>query len=105
MKPHNPAKAGFLNIVFPGLGCAYIGKWFYALAYLIWIPLVWIASWAVSSFLANLISDTKIRFAVFILLLFGFRIRILWDAFFTPYELAEEQNNKLMSKMETQATN
>ncbi len=102
MKPKNAAMAGFLNVVFPGLGCAYIGRWFYALAYLIWVPLAWIACMAVAQAIASIIPDETIRFIVYILILFGFRIRILWDVFFTPYGLAEEHNQKLSNKVEVQ---
>ncbi len=77
MKPKNPAMAGFLNIIFPGLGCAYLGRWFYALAYFIWVPLAWIACAAVASAIASMIQNAIISYAVFILILFGFRIRIL----------------------------
>ena len=103
MKPKNAVMAGFLNIIFPGLGCAYIGRWFYALAYLIWVPLAWIACMAVAHALTDRIPDETIRSVIYILILFGFRFRILWDVFFTPYKLAEEHNQKLLSKMELQA--
>jgi hypothetical protein len=102
MKPKKAAVAGFLNIVFPGLGCVYLGRWFFALAYLIWVPLAWIACMAVAQAIAGIIPDETIRFIVYVMILFGFRIRILWDVFFTPYELAEEQNRKLSSKEEAQ---
>jgi hypothetical protein len=101
MKLKNAAMAGFLNVVFPGLGCAYLGRWFYALAYLIWVPLAWIMS--VAHALTEWIPDETIQFAVYALILFGFRVRILWDVFFTPYKFAEEHNQKLLSKMEVQA--
>lgn len=104
MKLKNAAMAGFLNVVFPGLGCAYIGRWFYALAYLIWVPLAWIACMAVAQAIAGIVPHETIRFIVYIMILFGFRIRILWDVFFTPYKLAEEYNKKLSSNLEAQVT-
>jgi hypothetical protein len=57
---------------------------------------------AVAQAIAGIIPDETIRFIVYVMILFGFRIRILWDVFFTPYELAEEQNRKLSSKEEAQ---
>jgi len=102
MKPKNPAMAGFLNVIFPGLGCAYLGRWFYALVYLFWVPLAWIVAYALSSWLADLIPYETIQPVVFIVALFGFRIRILWDVFFTPYKLAEERNQKLSKIIELQ---
>ncbi|MEW5829719.1 MAG: hypothetical protein AB1846_12570 [Chloroflexota bacterium] len=98
MKPKNAAMAGFLNVVFPGLGCVYLGKWFLALVYLIWVPLAWIAVIAVAKFITGRISDETARSVLYLMILFGFRVRILWDVFFTPYSLAEEYNQKSVSQ-------
>ncbi len=103
MKIRNPAKAGFLNIIFPGLGCAYIGKWIYALAYLIWVPLAWVSCAALAGILVTPIADQNLKLVVFGLILFGFRIRILWDVFYTPYSLTEENNRKLAGILRLQA--
>jgi hypothetical protein len=42
-KPKSPIRAVFLNIVLPSLGCAYLGRWGYALLFLVWTPMRWVA--------------------------------------------------------------
>jgi len=94
----NPGLAGFLNILFPGLGCAYLGKWLYALAYLIWVPLALMAASALSGVVAEtaglFFPRPVVPAVVSAVFLFAFRAIVLWDVFFTPYRLAEELNDE-----------
>lgn len=105
----NPIIAGLLNILIPGLGCLYLRRWFYALAYFVWVPLAWVASLGLSSTFAyitvailNMIVDIQIDnipyVAVYILLRIGTAWLILKEVFFTPYHLASEHNQKISGK-------
>src|SRR3989304_8599435 len=104
----NPGLAGFLNILFPGLGCAYLGKWLYALAYLIWVPLALMAASALSGVVAEtaglFFAGPVVPAVVSAVFLFAFRAIVLWDVFFTPYRLEEELNEERKGKF-TQAVN
>src|SRR3972149_10123705 len=94
IRSRNPGLAGFLNILVPGLGCAYLGKWLYAIGYLIWVPLVFAAAPGPSGLAAHTVGlffpGPVVNMVVRAVFLFLFRAIVLWDMFFTPYRLAEE---------------
>jgi hypothetical protein len=92
----DPGLAGFLNILFPGLGCAYLGRWFYAIAYLIWVPLALAAASVLSGLAAHIVGlylpGTVVNILTRGISLFLLRAIVLWDVFFTPYRFAQEYN-------------
>ena len=94
MKPKNPILAAVLNIVIPGLGCAYAGSWFYALIFLIWVPLAYLAAFFVASAIASLFIKSLLRDIVFILLMALFCFRILFEQTSMPYRMIKENNLK-----------
>ena len=94
MKRKSPIKAVFLNVLIPGLGCAYLGKWIYALLFFIWTPLAFFAATLVGSLIAGFFPE-NFQWLWTVFLVFAVRIRILYDLVFTPYRLAEEYNANL----------
>jgi hypothetical protein len=92
MSPKKPLTAAVLNLLIPGLGCAYLGNWFYAIVFFIWVPLAYIASLVVSGFITAFISDVGIRNIAFVVIEMFLCYRILREQASMPYEMAKELN-------------
>ena len=69
MTPKNATLAVILNLVIPGLGCAYLGNWLYATIFFFWVPLAYLASPIVVAILTTFISDETIKKIATIVLL------------------------------------
>ena len=88
----SPIKAVYLNVIFPGLGLAYLGRWGYALLFLLWTPLrlllgiVLLRSIPFSCLIGNWGTITQF------VLMFAWWAFIMYDTCTTPYEVAIEQN-------------
>jgi hypothetical protein len=95
MLPKKPLTAAVLNLLIPGLGCAYLGNWFYAIVFFIWVPLAYLASLVVSSFITAFIPDVSIRNISFVLIEIFLCYRILHEQASMPYEMAKELNQGL----------
>ncbi len=95
MKAKNPIKAVFLNVIFPGLGCAYFGRWGFAIAHFFWTILLWVISGAIASIFTQWIPDAYLRTTLWGIIVFAMRIRILYEIVYTPYSLAQEHNQKV----------
>ena len=95
MKHKNPILAAILNVILPGLGCAYVGRWFYAVVFFIWIPLVYTASLVVVTFISSFIHDVTLKniSTVFIALLLF--VRILYEQISVPYNMAVDFNQRI----------
>ncbi len=93
--PKNPLTAVFLNILFPGLGMAYLGRWGYALAYLVWTPLRLAAGIAVISVIPfhSFIGEWSI--IVQIILACAWWGIVMYDTCTTPYKMAVAHNQKI----------
>jgi hypothetical protein len=92
----SPIKAVFLNIIFPGLGLAYLGRWGYALLFLVWTPLRLVLGIAFLNVIpfSRYIGDWGV--IVQIILAYVWWCVIVYDTCTTPYELAEEHNRALV---------
>lgn len=97
-KQKSPLKAVYLNIVLPGLGLAYLGRWGYAVLFFFWTPLrllggiVLIDNIPLPKFFGAW--DVVLRYA----LMYLWWIIVMYDTCTTPYTLAEEHNRKLESQ-------
>jgi hypothetical protein len=95
MKKNNPILAVFLNILVPGLGCAYLKKWKYAVLFFFWTPLRLILGILVLNVVyAYLFPDTpsSIGTVIFIIITYIWWSIVMWDTVTTPYNLAMEIN-------------
>ena len=95
MKDKNPVLAAILNVIFPGLGCAYVGNWFYAVVFFIWVPLAYAAAIFVVGVVASLISDVTIRNVFSVLAGLLLILRILYEQVSMPYRMAVEFNQEM----------
>ena len=98
-KPKNPIRAVFLNIVLPGLGCAYLGRWGYALLFLVWTPLRWAAGTVLIGYLPLHAMPGYWGTIVRAILIYLWWAVVLYDICTTPYRLAEEYNQGLESRL------
>jgi hypothetical protein len=95
--PKKPVTAAILNLMIPGLGCAYAGSWFYAIFFFIWVPLAHLASLFVSSFLAGLTAfifqNMTVRAPAFWVIELLIVFRIMYEQATMPYEMLVSQLN------------
>jgi hypothetical protein len=93
-KHKNPTLAAYLKVVLPGLGCAYLGKWGYALLFLVWTPLRQVA--ALLAF--DLIRETFVLplwgAGLLYVALYLWQASVLADTALTPYNLALAHNQQ-----------
>jgi hypothetical protein len=92
MTSKKPLTAAILNLIIPGLGCAYLDNWFYAIIFFIWVPLAYLASFLVSGFITAFIHDELIRNMSFAVIEIFLCLRILYEQASMPYEMAKELN-------------
>jgi hypothetical protein len=95
MKKKNPIVAVFLNLIIPGLGCAYLEKWKYAILFFFWTPLRLIFGLMLFNSLYSFIFPKTASFIgtiIFILILYIWWCIVMWDTITTPYNLALEIN-------------
>ncbi len=94
MKHKNPLVAAVLNVIIPGLGCFYVGSWFYAIIFFVWVPLAYFASFMVAEFVTFWIQDVNIKniFTTIVVILLCFRI--LYEQLSMPYEMALKLNQE-----------
>lgn len=92
----SPIKAVYLNIILPGLGLAYLGRWGMALLFLLWTPLRWVAGMVLFGFALRLAfpgaswAQPARYIAAYVLWML-----VMYDTCKIPYELAEEHNRQL----------
>jgi hypothetical protein len=98
MKTKNPALAAILNLVVPGLGCAYAGSWFYAIIFFIWVPLAYFASFVVAGLITILVLDETIKNIAFAAILIILVFRIIFEQASMPYKMAIEFNQRIEEK-------
>jgi hypothetical protein len=87
-----PLTAAILNFIIPGLGCAYLENWFYAIVFFVWVPLAYLASFVISGFVTSFIQDEAMRGMAFIIAELFLCLRILYEQVSMPYEMAKELN-------------
>ena len=95
MKPKKPVLAAIMNVIIPGLGCAYVGNWFYAVIFFIWVPLAYIASFIVSGFITMLLPEGVTKNTLTIVIILLLIVRIVYEQASMPYQMAVEFNQGL----------
>lgn len=83
----------FLNIILPGLGFAYLGKWGYAIFAFIWTPL---RLWVGIAIILKLPFSTVLGewgYIVNYALLYSWWLFVMYDVCKFPYQLAVENNH------------
>ena len=98
MRPKKPFLAAVLNLLIPGLGCAYLEKWFYAIVFFIWVPLSYLTSFVVVVFVANLIPEGTLKTILSITVALFLFVRIIYEQVSMPYQMAIEINQRLESE-------
>ncbi|PKN95326.1 MAG: hypothetical protein CVU44_01195 [Chloroflexi bacterium HGW-Chloroflexi-6] len=93
MKSHKSAiKAVYLNIIFPGLGLAYLGRWGYAVLFLFWTPLRLLLGIALINYVPLPQFLGMLELIVRYMLVYVWWVIVMYDTCTTPYELAQEHN-------------
>ena len=95
MVPKNPVLAVILNLIIPGLGCAYLGHWLYAVIFFFWVPLAYLASPIIVGLVAALFSDETLKSIASIVILLLWIFRIMYEQVSIPYNLAKEINQRI----------
>ena len=98
MNAKNPVLAAVLNLIIPGLGCAYAGSWFYAIVFFIWVPLAYFASFFVAGLITVFVFDETIKNIVSALILLVLVFRIIFEQASMPYRMAIEFNQRIEKK-------
>ena len=97
-KHKSPIKAVFLNIALPGLGLAYLGRWGYAILFFVWAPLRLALGVAIISTI-SIDPPGTLEAILKIALYYVWWLFVMYDICKTPYDLAEENNQKILSQV------
>jgi len=93
----SPIKAVYLNVIFPGLGLAYLGRWGYALLFFLWTPLRLILGIAIINSIPFSRFLGSFGIVAQFIIAFAWWAYIMYDTCTMPYEMAIEQNQKAVS--------
>ena len=93
----SPIKAVYLNLILPGLGLAYLGRWGYAALFLFWTPLRLVLGIILLNAIAIPVSKFLGDWSIVLLvaITYSWWAMVMYDNCTTPYEFALEHNRKL----------
>ena len=91
----SPIRAVYLNIILPGLGMAYLGRWGYAVLFFLWTPFRALIGYFLILFIPfqNFLGEW--HQLARLVILYAWWMVVMYDTCLTPYELALEHNAKM----------
>lgn len=91
----SPIRAVYLNIILPGLGMAYLGRWGYAVLFFLWTPFRALIGYFLILFIPfqNFLGEW--HQLARLVILYAWWVVVMYDTCVTPYELALEHNAKI----------